>query len=272
MASNSPLIELPNEILFDISKEVLPDDIENFANTCRHLHSVARPAVEEHRKLKKVHAKIMSVRNCRPGKIFLTYCVPKNWLSYYPEELVVDSTADWSTMDENDQAALTEIQSMTIGKEGLLAPVNMLRSSAESTRICGAINAVLALCLPNLKTIYLKISGLSSEPEIFAHGFIETITGLIAHPTNPHVLSRLSCFRMGVCENRVLPTDLERLLLLLTLPSLKTFETNGFPCNELHCLPFAPHTSKVETLFITSLKYSIKSIVTLPRFLAHLRH
>ena len=264
MAQNSSLIELPNEILFNICKRVRPDDIGNFANTCRLLHAIAGPALEEHKRLKTVHAQLSSKLR-RPSETFLKYCAQGNRLSHYIKELSVFSRGAWSARNKSDQAALEEIQSMIDENGHFRASENiadMLRAQ-DSDQMCGAIYAILAQCLPNLETVFYCISGLNPSPEAFADGFMQGITELTTHIINPRVFPSLSRFKMDVYISRPFVTDLEVFLPLLTLPSLRIFETNNFSCYVFDNLPFTPRTSNVERLEIASGAFSTKSIVSL---------
>lgn len=52
------LLNLPNELLLHIVKMVLPDDIENFSQSCRLIHSLSRDVLREHAANKQKYSKI----------------------------------------------------------------------------------------------------------------------------------------------------------------------------------------------------------------------
>lgn len=49
-------VDLPNETLHQIISEVLPADLENFAQICRRVYAVAQPYLKEHRALIRTFA------------------------------------------------------------------------------------------------------------------------------------------------------------------------------------------------------------------------
>lgn len=49
--NRATLAALPTEIIYGILEHVLPEDLENFAGTCRTTTAVAQPALKIHREL-----------------------------------------------------------------------------------------------------------------------------------------------------------------------------------------------------------------------------
>lgn len=63
------LTDLPNEIIHNIFRGVLPGDIENFAQACRRINSAAQPFLEDHRLLIRNYS-IFDNKSRKPGSVY----------------------------------------------------------------------------------------------------------------------------------------------------------------------------------------------------------
>lgn len=259
------LLDLPNEILLAIWNAVLPNDIENFANTCRHLHLLGVDVLEEHKSWKTAHSHI-SLGEHPASTLVRYYGDLTSRISYYPTRLTaVIPMHDWAKNDD-DYSLLDRLQLMAAEKRGSFLSEKIISSLDASCRdrMAGMLTAILARCLPNLETIfYIEHRLIHRNPGDFVFGLINGFKELITFPVNPQDFPRLSHFSITKFNCDSFPSDLAPFLQVLVLPNLRSFEASKFSCRGFDSLPFHPRTSRVETLDIDSLECSRESILTL---------
>lgn len=258
------LLDLPNEILLNIWNAVLPNDIDNFANTCRHLRLLGKDVLEESRRLKRNHSYI-SLYDSRPSRLLCYYCYESR-ISHYPKKMIISPEDKFSIKNEEDLNALEWIRFIgeKKGDSFPFARIASLLESLDDDKLNGALTAITAGFLPHLERIfYIEDRLRSRAPEHFAEGLIKGILELTTRCVNPQVFPRLTHFSITSAQSRTFPTDLESFLPILTLPNLTSFEVSEFSCRRFDRLPFLPRTSTVETLEISPGRYSKKSILTL---------
>ena len=52
--------DLPNELVLEVLEMVLPEDLENFVQMSKHVFLIARPVLESHRQLIRLHKRFFS--------------------------------------------------------------------------------------------------------------------------------------------------------------------------------------------------------------------
>lgn len=271
MKAKPSLLHFPNEILLNIWNAVQPDDIDNFALTCRHLRLLARDLVEEHKRLERNHRHI-SLYDRPLSDILRCFGEPGSRISLYPKVFYMTPVHLWSGEGGKEtQAALERVYSMITEKRDSFPSQELayLIERLNPDELHGAIAAIAAQCLPNLETIYYHECGqLRFSPEHnwnsmhFISGLVDGLMALTTLPVQCRVFPRFSHFHTDQ-HREGLGTDLSTFLPLLTLPNLRSFEARGHSCYYLNSLPFLRRTSKVEKLIIRPTEYSLRSIVVL---------
>lgn len=101
------LLSLPNELLLNVVNDLLPDDLENFSQTCKIIHALSTNALRAHAANKKKYSKLTLSLRSRPDyhkhPLFLIRDIlmdPR--IAYYPVELLLTgSQIDDHTPKEN---------------------------------------------------------------------------------------------------------------------------------------------------------------------------
>ena len=258
------LLDLPNEILFAIWDEIPIDAIDSFASTCRHLRLLAGELLEKHQRWRTAHSHI-SLGDYPPTTLIRYYCIEKPRVALYPKKLTIAAEPSWTAYNEDDYYALGRISFMHLEHGDSFKKIMSLINSLGEEKLDGVVTAIVAWCLPNLKTIFYVEDGLEGvDLENFVDGLIKGMMELTKVPINPQqafpCLSHISITRV---RWRSFPTELEPFLPVLALPNLRSFEEAGYSYEGFDVLPFEPRTSKVEMLDISPQAYSTTSVLTL---------
>ena len=271
------LLDLPDDILLSIWTVVLPDDIDNFAFTCRHLRSLARGLLQEHRQLRAAHTHI-SMYECRSSRILLNYGENQSRLSLYPRSLTLipdetwleipekDESQESDESQENDDKAVLSLLALMKGEDRTFPweSIAAMIETQDPQQMSGMIVAIAARFLPNLETmIYIEDDLRSDPPFHFVDGLVIGMMELAMLPISPPAFPRLSRLSITRTPTIRVPGDLEPFLFMLCLPNLRSFEASEFSCLDFDSLPFPPRTSKVETLDLSPAIYKTSSIVAL---------
>lgn len=234
----------------------------------------------EHQRLRAAHNHL-SLYDKRPSEIFLEYCTQESRLSLYPKNFTIVSfifpLGAWSAKNQDDQAARNQIRQMAIEKGELFLSQRIVSflDELDGEEFGGAMTALIARCLPKLENISFmdEISRIPSRDfsvlsqrssrGTFLTGLIKGITELSIYSIKSRVFPCLSRFSIIRTFGDPVGIDLEPFLPILALPNLRSFEATRSSCSSFNSLPFPPHTSKVETLKIFLVSYSVNSISTL---------
>lgn len=261
------LLGLPNELLLKIAETVLPDDIENFSQSCELTHSLSKDALREHAANKQKFSKLIlsgvgatleENRAIHPV-MMIRELLQNDRVAFYPTEVVIKNMVD-GYLDEDFSSAIdpldvTKSQVSTILAQydaeifTLLSNCPYLKSSEvvkwhQSIRqqIDAAAIAILLTVLPNVERI--KIYSFDTN---FLGKMIDRVTRAIYNLSSevgrPTALSKV--FDVTIVGNGSLPsqnpldwTDLGLLGVFAALPSIRRI--NGLRVNGQKFRPRQP--------------------------------
>lgn len=260
-SAQTRLLDLPNEILCNIWQAILPNDIDNFANTCRHLRLLGEDVLEEHRWLKRIHGHF-SLHEAFPSRVLNSFMRDRR-LSHYPKKLTVFPVSNSWARDRDAPSRIQAVPDEDKTPPSFARIASFLKSTSAE-ELNGALTAVTAQYLPYLETIVYNEDLLRHQsPHDFADGLIKGMIALTTFTMESPVFPRLTHFTITRVQYVWNPPDLKPFLPVLTLPNLRSFEVSEYSCKDFDSLPFPPRTSMVETLDISPRRYSRKSMVTL---------
>ena len=89
------LLSLPNEILLNIIEELLPDDLPNFALSCKRMQALSRRSLISYREWKKKYA-VVNFHGCPKGDseshlpALLRHMISDHRIAFYPRSLIIE--------------------------------------------------------------------------------------------------------------------------------------------------------------------------------------
>lgn len=99
------LSSLPNELLRDILGHVMPEDLENLAQTSKHIRSVSGPALQEHRRLIRKYSSFSGPAAAKTVEPLLKDVLANPRIGHYVKriEICLATEADMQDQDEGVQ-------------------------------------------------------------------------------------------------------------------------------------------------------------------------
>ena len=222
---------LPNEIVYQISQRVQPDDLESYGRTNRRIKIVAAPFVQEHRQLKALLTKI-SLSHAAAAEMIYEMCA-RPWIRLYPRSLELKANSSWRNLqDPRGQDRVAQVEGVVNARSlvteeditdllrmtGLIQEHEMDKWLEEIERGNeDYLFAIMLALLPNLErlTVRLDHNKLEQVKEI-----VRMIKQQPALTEPPRALSKLKDAR--VLEREGANTcDLELFPLLASLPGVQ---------------------------------------------------
>ena len=126
---------LPNEVLCEISLLVEPADLENFAQTCRHVSLIAQPFLVEHRRMIQKYAE-SDIRDEEVASIFSSAegTATNSRIGHYiihlycPNALTTSLVTSLERLPNLRSFAIDESHGCLVGWEDMLGTYDVLRS------------------------------------------------------------------------------------------------------------------------------------------------
>jgi len=224
---------LPNELIYQISQRVQPDDLESYGRTSNRIKDIAAPFVQEHRQLQAQYTKI-SLSHVAAAEMFYDMCA-RPWIRLYPRYLEVKANKNWRTLENprnREKEALVEAvtlkrsqveeEEMTDLLEGTrLIPAHEMDSWLEQVERGDEdyLFALMLACLPNVERLIVRLDHTKLEQ---VKDMVRAIKRLPAStsPYHPRALSRLADARVLEREGSD-SCDLELFPLLASLPGIQ---------------------------------------------------
>lgn len=222
---------LPNELIYQISQRVQPDDLESYGRTSHRIKNIAAPFVQEHRELKAQYTKI-SLNHVAAANMLYEMSA-RSWIRLYPTYLEVKANRSWRTLEKppnKERAAQVEaivLKRSLVGEEDTkdllrrtrLVPVDEMDHWIEEIERGDEdyLFALMLACLPNLERIIVRLDHTRLEQ---VKDMIRVIKRQPTSANHPRALSKLADAR--VLEREGSHTcDLELFPLLASLPGIQ---------------------------------------------------
>lgn len=111
------LSTLPNEVLRMIIGQVMPEDLENFAQTSKHIQSVSASAVENHRRLIRKYKRLSGTATVDAVERLLKSVLANPRIGHYVKEFEICgvSVEYFEKSERSEQVSEIEDDSMNIG-------------------------------------------------------------------------------------------------------------------------------------------------------------
>lgn len=222
---------LPNELIYQISQRVQPDDLESYGRTSHRIKNIAAPFVREHRQLRRTYTKI-SLNHVAAAKMVYEMCA-RPWVRLYPRTLEVKTVQNWRTFGyPRTRNEAEQVEAVTLSRS--LAKEEEMRDLLRRTRLIPVhemgtwlqriehgdddyLFALMIACLPNLKRLIIRLDHTRLEQ------VKEMVRAIKRQPDSVHhskALSRLTDAR--VLEREGSNTcDLEMFPLVASLPGIQ---------------------------------------------------
>lgn len=222
---------LPNELIYQISQRIQPDDLESYGRTSQRVKNIAAPFVQEHRQLRAQYTKV-SLSHVGAAEMLYDMC-SRPWIRLYPRYLEVKANKNWRTFESpRSREKVAQVEVITLKRSqveeedirdllqrtGLIPTHEMHHWFEEIGR--GDEDYLFALmlaCLPNVERVIVRLDHTRLEQ---VKDMVRAIKRLPTFPYRPRPLSRLTDVR--VLEREGSDTcDLELFPLLASLPGIR---------------------------------------------------
>ena len=224
-------LALPNELIYQVSERVQPDDLESYGRINHRIKDIAAPFVQEHRQLRAQYTKV-SLSHVAAARTVYEMCA-RPWIRLYPRVLEVKANKQWRTLENpSNRERAEQVEAITLARS--LAEEGDVRDLLERTRLipaheidkwleeieCGNEDYLFALmlaCLPNLERLTIRLDHTRLEQVKEIVRAIKRQSGSAQHPC---ALSKLTDAR--VLEREGSNTcDLELFPLIASLPGIQ---------------------------------------------------
>ena len=167
---------LPNELIYQISQRIQPEDIEQYANTNHRIRDIAMPFLLEHYSCRSKYTKI-SLNNITAASLFYELCA-RPWVGSYPRILEIRSNKDWQSFTNVQRRNTSQIDSLlrrrsVVSNESMryLLRTTGLISESDMGQWIGKIElgdedflfAMMLACLPNLYRLIIRLDDTGVE-------------------------------------------------------------------------------------------------------------
>lgn len=111
------LLTLPNEVLRMIIGQVMPEDLENFAQTSKHIQSVSASAVRNHRRLIRKYKQVSGRATVTAVERLLKSVLANPRIGHYVKKVEICGDADeyFEKSERSEEVSEIEDGSMNIG-------------------------------------------------------------------------------------------------------------------------------------------------------------
>lgn len=222
---------LPNELIYQISQRVQPDDLESYGHTSHRVKNIAAPFIQEHRQLRAQYTKV-SLSHVGAAEMLYDMCA-RPWIRLYPRYLEVKSNKNWRTLESprtKDKVAQVEV--ITLKRSQV--EDGDIKELLQRTRLIPAhemhhwfegigrgdedyLFALMLACLPNVERLIVRLDHTRLEQ---VKDIVRAIKRSPTYPYQPKPLSRLTDARVLEREGSD-SCDLELFPLLASLPGIR---------------------------------------------------
>ena len=247
---------MPNELLLQILRTVLPADLENFARICRHTYQVAVAAsvLKEHRALVKTFSRFSNSSSQQKTWMLLRQITDHPRLAQYVQHLVLLRVADeqlrlLSTIEIKDMAEIA------FGPEWLsdrnkIFPERYAAIHTKARAANSFVSISAMMLLPN-------ISHLSMSGQVLEYEFIFELVEAANAPIGASTLFR----RLQVVELESESSTFSLVHLFSNLPSLKRMSARNMQHYDYERdLTYRTPQSSVGKLSLTNCRVGCKSL------------
>jgi hypothetical protein len=222
---------LPNELIYQISQRVLPDDLESYGRTSHRVENIAAPFVQEHRQLRAQYTKV-SLSHVGAAEMFYDMCA-RPWIGLYPRYLEIKANKNWKTLETpRTREKVAQVEVITLKRSQVeeedirdliqrtrLIPEHEMRHWIEeiSRGDEDYLFAFMLACLPNVERLIVRLDHTRLEQ---VKDMVRAIKRLPRPRYQPKALSRLTDARVLEREGSD-SCDLELFPLLASLPGIR---------------------------------------------------
>ena len=232
------LSDLPNEVLRQISSHVMPEDIENFAQTSKHLQAVSGTVVEEHRRLIRKYHQLSGTAALKTVVPLLLEVLACPHIGRYVKQIYLYGEPD----DDDDEYAREFWQENEVEKGGVNDRVPRPGKEQNRARIHAAIDESKIFYPQHLDSIHVDVKDdidfllaivLPLLPDLtflsIAKSRVCRISAVItwAKELNCPILSSLKHVHMEHIEDPLEVFGFDDLEGFLLLPSLQILSSAG---------------------------------------------
>lgn len=252
------LLELPNELLIEISKCVLPDDIENFPMTCSRIRILSEPMLREHKKLTVKYTHLQVFKETVPSTL-TEFCTGHYRLAEYPILVDIMPWDPYSPFNRIETDTAMRVSAMA--KRTGLFPSDRAHHWWSRIDSCDvAITYFLLPCLPNLEG--LRFVGRKRNELLCVQELVTAVVESQRRSENPQALSKLT--DLTLTPSRDLKTSKFKFFIpFMQLHSMRRVSASFVDCRGLEQVPFPPCSSLVEYLRLSRCTVPAESWWTL---------
>lgn len=158
------LSDLPYELLYDILRLAMPEDLENFAQISKRVQEVAKPLLQDHRALIRKYRCLTSwLKGGRATSLLLGEILTTPRVSHYVREAKVDFDHNFRTRERYTKSEIEWLLKLTAESMNLppyldATAVQLLRRDVGFESEIATF-AVLLPFLPNLEILWIRDTG-----------------------------------------------------------------------------------------------------------------
>ena len=276
------LVSLPNELIYQVSQRIQPDDIENYAYTNRRIRNIAKPFLQEHRACKSKFTKI-AVNGVTAASFFYEVCA-RPWSRSYPRVLELNwrgfAHLQKTSKVQTDDVVLKRSVIREEDIRYLLRLTELIPEHAEDEWIDkveledeDTLFALMLACLPNLQRLVIRLDNARLEQ---VKEMLRTIKRQQNNLHPPKALHRLVEARVLEREGSNNTSNLEIFPLVAAIPGIKVLHGRNLvgmyrDCYRDGWLTYPGASPSIEKIYLETCGMSTEGLEMLCKSLKSLR-